>query len=255
MRHIELIGLPCAGKTTLVENLQHGDPERTAEGDSTRPGSGLPRGRVIVALLSRAPVTLGEKLSKRYRDFISVSPQLLGSPFRSLRIWRACGAFKQPSTLLRIRMYLSCLRADRLARSARTRANENNLVILDQGIYQAVWSLALRADFRSREQFPECCRRLLGCLAMPGLIILVDTPATVARQRMANEPDLHGRLPKLLESDSGWMLRAQEILDGLWEIASDEPLIKTLRYTPGKDTLKDVELAVRQLSSAGERPV
>jgi hypothetical protein len=240
MRHIELIGLPAAGKTTMVENLQHGE---------------LARERTIIAPLTRAPVTLFEKLSKRFRDLVSVSRQLLGSPFRSRRIWRACGAFRQPSTMLRLRMYLSCLRADSLARSAHARANEYHLIVLDQGIYQTVWSLALRAEFRSRAQLLQCCRRLLGCLALPGQVILIDTPADIARQRLVEESDLHGRLPRLLESDPGWMLRAQEILDGIWEIASDEPLVKTLRYTPGKDTLKDVELAIRQFTSADEQPV
>lgn len=240
MRHIEFIGLPAAGKTTMVENLQHSD---------------LVRERVIIAPLKRAPVTLSEKLTKRFQDLILVSRQLLGSPFRSRHIWRACGAFRQPSILMWLRMYLNCLRADSLARSAHARTNENNLTVLDQGIYQTVWSLALRAEFRSRDHLQQCCRHLLGCLAMPGQVILIDTPADIARQRLAEETDLHGRLPKLLESDSGWMLQAQEILDGIWEIASDEPLIKTLRYTPGEDTLKDVELSIRQFISAGKRPV
>ena len=173
MRHIELIGLPAAGKSTLVEDLQHGN---------------LACDRVIVAPLKRAPVTLGEKLSKRYQDLVSVSRQLLGSPFRSLRIWRACGAFRQPSTILRLRMYINCLRADILARSAHARANEHSLVVLDEGIYQAVWSLALRADFQSRDQFLLCSRNLLDSLAKPELVILVDTSMELARHRLALEP-------------------------------------------------------------------
>jgi hypothetical protein len=240
MRHIEFIGLPAAGKSTLIEALKHGD---------------LARDRAIVAPLKRRPVTLAEKLSMRLQDFVSVSRQLLGSPIRSHRIWRACAAFRQLSTALRLRMFLNCLRVDILARNAHTTANENNLVILEQGIYQAVWSLALQTDFRNRERFLQCCIRLIDCLAMPGLIILVNTPADVARQRLAKEPDLHGRLPRLLESDLGWMRRAQENLEGLWEIACDDPRIKTFRYTAGEDTLSDLELTLRQLSTPGERPV
>lgn len=238
MRHIEFLGLPAAGKTTLVENLLRGN---------------LAVDRAISAPLTRAPVTVDQKLSKRYRDLISVSLQLLGSPVRSWRIWRACGVFKQPSASLWLRMCLSCLRVDRLARSASGRAGEDRLVILDQGVYQAVWSLALRAEFRSEEQFVHGCRQLLACLAVPALVVLVDTPADVALRRLASEPAWHGRLPKLLESDPGWMRRTQEILAILWGIADSDPLVRTLRYTPDKDTLNDVEHAVRALSDPGER--
>ncbi|MCK5622441.1 MAG: hypothetical protein KAJ11_09135 [Alphaproteobacteria bacterium] len=234
MRHIEFIGLPAAGKSTLIEALQHGD---------------LARDRVIVAPLKRAPVTRAEKLSMRLQDLASISRQLLGSPIRSRRIWNACAEFGQPSNALRLRMYLNCLRADILARSAHGTANENNLVILEQGAYQAVWSLALRSEFHTRERFMLCCRRLTDCLATPGLVILVNTPPDVARQRLASEPDLHGRLPRLLESDPGWMRRAQENIESLWEIACEDPQVKTFRYTAGEDALNDLELILRQLST------
>lgn len=240
MRHVEFLGLPAAGKTTLVEDLLQGP---------------LAAKRGIVAPTTRAPATLSERLSRRYRDLVSVAGQLLGNPARSFRIWRACGAFRQPSSLLWLRMYLSCLRVDWLARSTGTRAGECHLVILDQGIYQAVWSMALRAEFGSDEQFRQACEQLLACLATPSLVILVDTPADVARRRLASEPASHGRLPKLLQSDPGWMLRTQELLGRLWQIADSEPSIATLRYSPSEHTLSRIEDEIGQISHAGEAPV
>ena len=71
----------------------------------------------------------------------------------------------------------------------------------------------------------------------------------LARQRLASEPDLHGRLPRLLESDPGWMRRAQENIESLWEIACEDPQVKTFRYTAGEDALNDLELILRQLST------
>lgn len=232
MRHIELLGLPAAGKTTLVENLQHG---------------GLARDRDIIAPPKRAPATFGEKADKRYRDLTSVSRQLFGKPVWSHRIWRACAGFEQPSLAQQLRMYLNCLQVDDLARSALGSASENRAVILDQGIFQAVWSLALRANIQSREQLRQCSRALLDNLAMPELVILVDIPMDIACRRLALEPKAHGRLSALLESNPAWMHQAQEILDWTWAIACDERKIRTFRYDPGNDSLRDVEHAIRRL--------
>lgn len=233
MRHIELLGLPASGKTTLVENLQQGSHARDRE---------------IIAPLKRAPVTIGERTAKRYRDFTSVSRQLFGDPARSHRIWRACTGFGQPSLALQVRMYLNCLRVDSLARSGNGNTHKIKDVILDQGIFQAVWSLALRANIQSQERLLQCSRDLLGNLAMPELVILVDIPADIACRRLALEPKAHGRLAGLLESNPDWMHQAQEILDWTWAIACDEPMIKTFRYDPGNDSLQDVERAIKQLS-------
>jgi len=231
MPHIEFLGIPAAGKTTLVEAVAHG---------------ALAADHVIIAPLTRAPVTPAQRLSKRYRDLVSVSLQLLGNPARAVRIWRACSAFRQPSTSMRVRMYLSCLRVDWLARRGAAGTGNGHLVILDQGVYQAVWSLALRAEFDGEDQFLQSCRRLLACLAMPSLVILVDTPPEVARQRLTREPDAHGRLPKLLESDSDWMHRTHQIVESLWRIACNDPLVATFRYMPGTNTPSDIEQAIRQ---------
>jgi len=240
MRHIEFLGLPAAGKTTLVEKLLQGT---------------LGVEQAVVAPLTRTPVTLSEKVSKRYRDLVSVAGQLLGSPRKSFRIWRACRAFRQPSRSLWLRMYLSCLRVDWLARCTRTKAGETCRVILDQGVYQAVWSMALRAEFHSDDQFRQACRQLLGCLAKPALVILVDTPADVVRQRLASEPDFHGRLPRLLESDSGWMLRTQKIMDGLWQIADSEPSMATLRHSSAGGSLSDIENAIGHIPDSDKATV
>lgn len=229
MGHIELIGLPAAGKTTLLENLQ---------------GSDLTRGRVIHAPLKRAPVTIVERLARRGRDISSVSRQLFGNPSRARAIWRACGAFGQPSMTQQLRMYLNCLRVDSLARSNRGRAGKNNTVILDQGIFQSVWSLALRADFESRERYLQCARNLLGCLATPTLVILVDVPSELSLQRLMRDPKPHGRLPVLLVSDPAWMDRAQEVLEDIWDIACDDPVIRTFRYVPDDDSLQEVVHAI-----------
>lgn len=231
MHHIEFIGLPAAGKSTLLKSIQDGV---------------LGLDRAILTPLKPRPVTLVEYLSMRLQDFASISRQLLGSPIRSCRVWSASAKFRQPSPALRLRMYLNCLRADMLARQAHATAGENDLIILEQGIYQAVWSLALQADFCSREEFVKCCRDLIDCLATPALVILLDTPAEVARQRLASESDLHGRLPKLLESDPAWMPRAQENIEDLWAIACDDPRIETFSYTAAADSLKELELILKQ---------
>lgn len=240
MRHVEFFGLPAAGKTTLVEELLQGT---------------LAIEQAVVAPLTRTPVTLSERAARRSRDLISVAGQLLVSPRKSLRIWRACRAFRQPSRSLWLRMYLNCLRVDWLARRTGMKAGETCRVILDQGVYQAVWSMALRADFNSDDQIPRACRQLLGCLATPALVVLVETPPDVVRQRLVSEPDFHGRLPRLLGLNSDWMQRTQKILDTLWQIAASEPSITTLRHSPAEDSLSDIEHAIRQISDAATAPV
>ncbi len=227
--HVELLGLPAAGKTTLVEGLRRG---------------ALAGGPDIVAPLTRAPVTPVEKAAKRYRDIATVLRQILGSPVKSLGIWRACAAFPQPSRSLQIRMYLSCLRVESLARGGGHAASRNRIVVLDQGVLQAVWSLALRAEIPPGEGLAERCRMLLRLLARPALVILLDTPADIAVSRLADDPASHGRLPALLASDPAWLDRAREILDALWKIACEDPEIRTFRYDPARNTLDDVKRAI-----------
>lgn len=219
--HIEFLGLPAAGKTTLARRLLHSD---------------LAAGRNIFMPWKGYPITFGEKLEKLQRDINSAGKYLLGRPAKSFDIWCTCARFRQPSYVRQIRTFLNCLRAESLAKKLLISGISGDLILFDQGVFQAVWSLALESPMGSRgAQIEEFAEDLLDMLTLPDMVVRLDTPIDVIPDRLVSEPDEHRRFGRLIVTDPAWLDRGAKLIETLWHIACNRRNVATLRLTPDDD--------------------
>lgn len=190
--------------------------------------------------LKAAPETGRQKWRKHVNDMTTVQPLLTGNPVWSLRVWRACSIFQQPSGNSQIRMFLNCVRFEALARHHSGKATDSGVVIFDQGIYQAIWSLALRAPMHILDDLSRNAQPLLKLIRVPDLVVLVDTPADVVRDRLFAEPAGHGRLPSLIKQDPHWLTKAEQSLNSVWQLARQGPPPRTYRVTSTQSEVGDL---------------
>ena len=142
-KHLELFGLPAAGKTTLLGRLA----------DITLPGSA----RMTVPMKT-APMSFNDYTVKFMQDLTSVLRMLLSNSRHSTQLWHACSAFEHPTTTLQVRQFINVLRLESFTRRSFARRNKDGLVVFDQGVFQAIWSLVLQARIDDQDQVLEKSR-------------------------------------------------------------------------------------------------
>jgi hypothetical protein len=133
---------------------------------------------------------------------------VLSEPHRALAGARRARAFTQPGETTHLRLlfnwfYISDLMAASLP--------PYKVAILEQGVGQALYSFALRADRID----PGCFRALLQVVRRPDLVILVQAPADVVRERIRNRAPFHSPVESLLLSDGRWMEQATYVVAGV----------------------------------------
>ena len=213
---IEFLGLPAAGKTTILRSLV---PIADQQGL-----------RLLVPLPPAASNDL-ERWQKIVRDTKSVIRLPCIAPIRAKDIWRACRYFEQPTIQAHLRMYLNCLRLEGLVDKYRGIAKFNDVIAFDQGLFQAIWSLTLCTDGGDPALYERGMARITEVMTKPDLVILVDTSAAEIHRRLQLEPAGHGRLPGLIKCDPRWLERAAVRLESIWNHCRREPGVKTFRLS------------------------
>ena len=223
IRHIEFLGLPASGKTTLTSALAHA----LAASDQRTPAPS-------------ASMNAGETWQRQFRDLMIVLGFLIRNPRWCSRMWHACAAFRQPSAGMQVRMFLSCLRLEQAARRRLVAGADDHFVIVDQGVYQAIWSLALCAPADLLDSLSGVAAPILRLFEAPDLVVLVDTPTEVVRERLSTGPDGHGRLPSLIERDPLWLSKAERCLAAVWRLARESRSPHTFKLISADGDLRDL---------------
>lgn len=213
---VELFGLPACGKTTLVEALS---PLMHASG------------RKMLVPLPRQPSTVRQRGEKAIRDWSAIGRMACGTLDGATAIWHACRRFEQPTTSQQIRLFLGCLRLEGLTRNYRELAREGEIIMFDQGLFQAIWSLALGSRTGDVTKLEQAATDLLKCMTMPDLVVLIDTPPAEVRRRLKLGPRGHGRLGNLIRQDPIWMDQASARLHLIWSVCRHQPDIRTYRVS------------------------
>ena len=238
--HIEFFGLPASGKTTLLESLIP-----VAATENLNLSVPLPRG----------PVTPKDKWNKLVRDVTSVVGIQCSAPNVSEEIWHAGQLFKQPTVAQQVRMYLNCLRLEGLVRKYRKIASQNDVIAFDQGLFQAVWSLALRADIKDQAMLERGSTSILRAMTKPDLVIFADTPPEETYRRLMCKPAAHGRFLALMKQDSAWMDRACAHLEFIWNLSVCLPGVQTFHWIPEKFESRDVIDFIKRCYISNQRNV
>ena len=237
--YIELFGLPASGKTTLLGYLV---------------GPAANENLKLLVPLSHSPLTPKEKWTRIVRDASSVTRLQFGRYNTAREIWHACQLFRQPTVALQTRMYLHCVRLESLVHQYCKIASPHDVIAFDQGLFQAIWSLALQADIQDQKMLSELSYPILNVMPSPRLVIFVDTPREVAYRRLVCEPLAHGRLFTLMKEDPSWMDRACMHMQSIWELTGRQPGGRTFRWVPDKGEARDlIDLIKRCRGTNGKR--
>jgi len=170
---VEIAGLPGTGKSVLADAVMQ---RLTTEGVTTTD---------VTSGFGPTTSTMGRVTRKTS----SLSRAVLTRP--SLRgIATVAVGVRQPSVRDRIVRPANLVVAAELTRRARTRVGIN---VMDQGVTQDSWSLALRAD---REQALARLERILSVAPLPDLIVYVEAARSALVERLEARPSRHSRLQR-----------------------------------------------------------
>ena len=231
--YIELFGLPAAGKTTLLKSLAKPAANENLE---------------LLLPLSQSPLKSEREWTRSVRNVSSVIRFHIGDFNISREIWYACQLFRQPTIAQQTRMYINCVRLESLVRQYCKITSQNDVIAFDQGLFQAIWSLALLADVQDHMMLSEITKPILNVMTTPHLVIFVDTPREVAYRRLICEPQGHGRLVSLVKQDPSWMDRACMHLETIWDLTGRQPGVQTFRWIPDKMDARDLIDLIKRCS-------
>ncbi len=159
---VEFLGLPGVGKSTLSHRVA---AHLAAAG----------------RLVSQSSYELAHDVGpgpRRWRKSIHVIAELLRHPIAAWRAARAVQRTTQPDLSTRLRLWFNWLLVLDLGRAASRRQGVH---LFDQGILQAIWSIAL-------EDRDEAALSLLAApaarSALPDLVVVVDADLDVVAKRL-----------------------------------------------------------------------
>ena len=178
MVHIEFLGVPGVGKTTLAERLAR-DLREQGGNVAFLPMDGL-------ADLSR--------WADRVRHLIDIARYSLVMPQQAWRSARIARAFPQPTLTAALKTLGYWLATHQLAHKHAQRAE---VVVLDQGYYQGIYSWALQSPALDQTILSSALR----LVPMPDIVIVVTAPAEAIRARLKHRSDSHKWVDRLLLND------------------------------------------------------
>lgn len=181
--NIEFFGLPGVGKTTLASALVD--------------AIGVAGGR---ASLATARVGPEETAVLRYLTKAGkVGVATMRHPLASLHLLRATAGSAQESLGQVLKRWADFMVAQAILSSSR----RSQSAVLDQGVFQAVWSMGLRGDISGPlERLTES----QGVWILPDLLIVVDAPVTEVIDRLRARPSRHSRVQ---DGDAGMALELE----------------------------------------------
>ena len=224
---VEFLGLPGAGKSAL----------------SRRVAAELERSGVPVDEPSRGLAHDSGRASRQRRKVARVALELLAHPLSSARAARVLAGSGQPSAGACARLLFNWLLVTSLARDARGR---RGLHLIDEGLAQGAWSIALEGRL-------ESALALLAALpagtAPDLMVVLESSPASVAarlRSRPEHDSRLDSRLdtePQLLERGALCVERIQEALGSIVAARGPAGLVRACNEQPADLDARAAELA------------
>lgn len=189
---VEFLGAPGSGKSTIARELAR-----------------LLRGQGCRASLedSSAP-TLLMLLRGRARRLVNAQRGLLLAPSTLRRASELSRLLLQPNLTTRLRLSHYMLQLQGLCLTRRAGAD---LLILDQGFAQALYSFALASAAGADDTVLRSASR---CLTRPALVIKLDLDETSLRHRLAcRGRRRQSRVETMLEHDAGALHRTAALID------------------------------------------
>lgn len=190
---VELCGLPGAGKTSLASALGH-----VQDGASfLRPTLGI------------APDVSAERRLARKLGLVAV--ETIRRPVLEAKIASRIGRSGQPGTVEAVSRWVQWASTQSLMGRAR---GTPQVHLFDEGVVQALWSLALRGD-------PAATLGTLsgsvGRWSFPDVVIVLDPPVELLVRRLRDRRSAHSRLQRLSDDAElhAELVRGRALLDRL----------------------------------------
>jgi thymidylate kinase len=194
---VEFFGMPGSGKSTLAN--------RVAEIIESW-GIGIQKQTYVLA----------HCMSRRQRVIAKIRyilPEICLEPRHTARSARAIAATGQSSTLEWVRALFNWLFVTPLVRPI---AQFDGIRILDQGIFQALWSVAFSGDHNALKIMTD---QLMAQSPVPDVVIIVHARLSTVAQRLATRQSHDSRLEHLLEKNPGVLARSESLFLQVAEIA------------------------------------
>lgn len=180
--------------------------------------------------------------------------EALSRPRAALRVWRAVTRTRQRRHVDTVRLWYNWLFLSGLLRRARAR---RVVELLDEGIFQLVWSIGLTGGERT---IRDCSYALLAgptvTVPLPDVVVLVQAPLEVVQMRLASRGSRAGRVDRLGDDERhAALVRGVDLLA---EVLSEEvgliggvagPILRRVRNATPEELEADVEVLVDELAA------
>lgn len=229
---VEFLGLPGAGKSTLSHRLA---------------GLLARRGIAVAQVsydLAHGPTT-GRR---RMRKAVHVVRELLRHPIAAFGAARAIRNTEQPDLATRLKLWFNWLLVLALGRAAR---RDPRIHLFDQGVLQAVWSIAL-------EDRSDAALALLGSAAaraaMPDVAVCVEAGIAAVQRRLHARGSRDSRIERR-PTDPQLLRRGQHLVERIHQAVA---IAGTVRVLVARTEDRDLDALAADLAGAlqadGARP-
>ena len=182
---VEFLGAPGSGKSTIALELAQ---LLRAQGGRAR-------------LEDSSAPTLGKALRGRARRLVHAQLALLLAPSIARRVNQMSRLLPQPNLTSRLRLFHYLLHLHGLCLTQR---EGDNLLILDQGFAQALYSFALESASGTEDSVLRSASR---CLMRPALVIKLEIDEASLRHRLAHRGRRQSRIEAILDQDADALRR------------------------------------------------
>lgn len=193
---VEFFGMPGSGKSTLANRIAEIIGDKGIE-------------------VQKQTYVLAHCVSRRRRVVTKIRyvlPELCLEPRYAFQSAKAIAATGQSSTLEWIRELFNWLFVTPLVRPI---AQFEGIRMLDQGIFQALWSVAFSGDHNALKIMTDW---LMGQSPVPNVVIIVHARLSTVAQRLATRQSHDSRLEHLLEKNPGVLARSESLFFQVTEI-------------------------------------
>jgi adenylate kinase family enzyme len=210
---VEFFGMPGSGKSTLTNRVAE-----IMEGW----GIGIQKQTYVLAHC----VTRHRRVITKIRY---VLPEICFEPRYAVRSARAIAATGQSSVLEWVRELFNWLFVTPLIRPI---TQFDGIRMLDQGIFQALWSVAFSGDHNALKIMTD---RLMTQSPVPNVVVIVHAKLSTIAQRLAARQSHDSRLERLLEKNPEVLKSSESLFLQVTEI------VKFLMRQQAMPTIIDVD--------------
>lgn len=176
----------------------------------------------------------------------------LGRPRLALRMGQVLIRSGQRRRVDNARLLYNGLFLAGLLRRARSRSV---VELLDEGIYQLLWSIGLHGrESALREYSPMLLDGAAAAASLPDVVVVVEAPLEEVHVRLESRGSRAGRVDRMGDSERRAALRRGE--DLLAEVLSEDvgpstgsPLVRRVRNASSDELASDVEVLAAELAS------